>query len=439
MWGWEAHPSQREWLLADAPVKAAACGRRWGKTEAQSIDTATFALCVPGSEQMIVAPTYDQARLIAGGVERLLLSHPTTRTRTTVRKTPYPRITVGASVISARSADDDGRSLRGHRADRAIVDEAAFVRDQVITEVVQPMLADTDGQLILISTPCGRNLFWRIWMSGQGRAVRGRVRSYRFPSSANPHISARYIEEQRRELPERSFQAEYLAEFVDSTACVFPHDDILGCLDLGRTRAGVQPARVVAGIDWARYSDYTVCIAVDVGARPWRVTAIDRFHLLSWKAAVERAADFLERTGARSALCDATSVGDPLLEELQRRMSGARWGCEVEGLVFTSVSKRDMVDHLAVRLAHRDIALGPPDDPAADVLASELECFEYHTLPSGSVTYAARPGAHDDCVSALALAVWGARRAPDFRVLTASSLRGGLQNDCEYGSAYHGR
>ena len=415
LWGWVPHQTQRQWLMDDSDVKVAACGRRWGKTEAQAVDAATWALVYPGSEQMIVAPTYDQARLIAGGVERLLLGADATRPLTTVRRTPYSLIGVRGSRISARSADDGGRSLRGHRADRVIVDEAAFVEDAVVTDVIMPMLADCCGQLILISTPWGRNHFWRAWMAG-GKPGSG-VRAFRFPSSANPHISADYVERQRGQMPERAFRAEYLAEFVDDASCVFPWADIRACQEMRTAEASPAERLVVAGIDWARHADYTVCVAMDAGRTPWRLLEVDRFQGLSWDAAVRRVADFLAGTGAQAALCDATSVGDPLLEQLRRAADGV----DVEGLVFTSTSKRDLVDNLALRLAHREIALPPPDichgalQGGADLLR-ELEIYEYHLAPRGGLAYSAPAGRHDDCVMALALAAWQARALPEFTV-----------------------
>jgi hypothetical protein len=41
------------------------------------------------------------------------------------------------------------------------------------------------------------------------------------------------------------------------------------------------------------------------------------------------------------------------------------------------------------------------------VLTAEMRRYEYAAGPSGQVTYAAPAGYHDDCVMALALAVWG--------------------------------
>ena len=374
IWDWRPHAGQRQWLLDTSRVKVAACGRRWGKTESEAVDAATWAIVHPGSEQMIVAPTYDQARLIANGVERLLLGSPLLRRRTEVRKTPYPLISIFGSRISARSADDDGRALRGHRADRVIVDEAAFVRDAVISDVVQPMLADSDGQLIMISTPFGRNHFWRAWAAGQGGGAR--VRSFQFPSSGNPHISREYIESQRLEIPERSFRAEYLAEFVDDASRVFKASEIEDCTALGRQARAPVPPRIVAGIDWARYTDFTVCVALDIARRPWRLAAMDRFQGLSWEASIERAAEFLRKWQAVAALPDSTGIGDPLNEQLRARIDSFRdFRCEVGDYSFTASSKAALIDNLVMRMAHRDVALAPLLERIANDFAPEHLCL----------------------------------------------------------------
>ncbi len=146
------HPTQKEWLMDTHQIKVAACGRRWGKTEAAAVDIAISAITDRGSVQMIVAPTYDQSKLISGTIERLLLSNPLTAKHSHITKSPYTEIHIFESRIMARTADEDGRNLRGYSADRVIVDEAAYVNDCVVEEVIGPMLADRNGRLMMIST-----------------------------------------------------------------------------------------------------------------------------------------------------------------------------------------------------------------------------------------------------------------------------------------------
>jgi hypothetical protein len=428
LWGWQPHPTQRQWLMCDAKTKVASCGRRWGKTEAAAIDAATMALYHPGSVQMIVSPTYDQSRLIFDYVERLMLGSMV-RPFTKIVRTPYPRLTAFGSLIMARTADEDGRNLRGHSADRVIVDEAAYVRDSVIHEVISPMLADRNGQLVMVSTPFGKNHFYRAFLRGQegdGCRVLGdgeegdprstlssqpSTRSFTFASWANPHISREYIEEQRNVLSPRQFAVEYEAQFLDDQTSVFPWDDIEAAAAAGdRCRVSGVGERdhecVVAGIDWARYSDYTAVVAVGVSEWGCEVVAMDRFNGMGWALTTERVAQFLRKHRVTAALTDQTSIGDVAQEQLRSKLFENGIDTAVEGYLFSNQSKRDLIEHLAMRFAQGTIAI-----PRDEQLMRELQYFEYELTSSGNVRMNARSGFHDDLVTALALACWQARSA----------------------------
>ncbi|MHB1000134.1 MAG: terminase large subunit domain-containing protein [Armatimonadota bacterium] len=399
LWSWEPHPTQAQWLLDRHPVKVATCGRRWGKTEAAAVDIATYAIANSGSIQIIVAPTYDQSKLISGTVERLLMSTPMIRSNTRITKTPYPNIQYRGSRIMARTADDDGRSLRGHSADRVIVDEAAYVRDQVIDEVIGPMLADRNGRLVMISTPFGKNHFYKAFTRGAG-GDDPRCRSFRFPSWSNPHINREYIEYQRTVLTDRQFKVEYEAEFADDASSVFPWSDIQAAIS-ERSCEPDSRSVYVAGIDWARYSDYTAVAVVEVQGSSYRVVALDRFNRMEWHAQVERAADLLCRYRVKGIAADQTSSGDPAIEILRNALWGERHlDADIEGVVFTNQSKREMIDNLAIRLAHRELTF-----PNIEQLVRELQFYEYELTESGNVRTNARRGYNDDCVCALALAL----------------------------------
>jgi hypothetical protein len=431
LWGWMPHPTQREWMLDEHPVKVAACGRRWGKTESASVDVATYAIAHDGCVQMIVSPTYDQSRILSDAVERLFMRNSHLRRYVQVTKTPYPSVRFMRSRITARTADDDGRNLRGHSADRVIVDEAAFVRDQVLEEVIGPMLADKNGRLVMISTPFGKNHFYRAFVRGQRTAsddAANRVRSFRFPSWANPHISREYIEAQSETITARQFRVEYEAEFVNDESSVFAWEDIHAAIDPhSATTGGV----CVAGIDWARYSDYTAVVVLEVNPPTkgdgdrcpmCRVVAVDRFNRMDWRGQVDRVADLLGRHRVRAVAADQTSVGDPVLEMLRDVLwNERRLDMEVEGVVFTSQTKRELIDNLAVRLAHGDVVF-----PNVEPLVQELQFYEYELTEAGNVRTAARRGYHDDCVCALALAL---RVAPRYRFTPGGFLASGRTHD----------
>jgi len=281
--------------------------------------------------------------------------------------------------------------------------------------------------LVLISTPAGRNHFYRAFMRGlqpTGSAPGGeresgepvdtgpvvakvmadpnstanRYASFRFPSWLNPHISQSYIEHQRAALTDRQFRVEYEAEFLDDRNAVFPWSDIQNAIEPdGHMESGEF---VVAGVDWARYSDFTAVVILDASDTPFRVLALDRFHGLPWSAQIERVADLLETQGVSLVLTDQTSVGDPLLEQLRGRLAErGRIRADVRGLIFTAQSKRELMDNLVIKLAHGQVKI--PND---ERLIQELQYFEFETTPMGNLRMNARTGYHDDLVIALALA-----------------------------------
>jgi hypothetical protein len=90
-------------------------------------------------------------------------------------------------------------------------------------------------------------------------------------------------------------------------------------------------------------------------------------------------------------LIDATGVGDPIVEELQREDH------LIEGFKFTSTSKQQLMEGLVTSIQQN--AIKYPDG----IIVDELSIFEYLYTAHG-VKYSAPNGMHDDCVCALALA-----------------------------------
>jgi len=96
-------------------------------------------------------------------------------------------------------------------------------------------------------------------------------------------------------------------------------------------------------------------------------------------------------------MLDATGVGDPVYDALARELP------DVTPFKITQTTKRELVQGLMLAIEKRDVGW-----PASwDVLTSELERYEYEIGPTGSISYGAPSGYHDDCVIALALAQWG--------------------------------
>lgn len=378
------HPGQRAVVDDPARFKVLACGRRWGKTMLGS------ALCVHkalmGGRAWWVAPSYKMAVVGWRGVTRLARQIPGAIPRKGERSVAFP----GGGEVWVRSADDP-QSLRGEGLDLVVMDECAYIAEAAWTEALRPALSDRQGGALFISTPAGRNWFWRHWLRGND-GDRPDWRAWQNPTADNPHIVPAEIEAARTGLPDRIFRQEYLAEFIEDAGLVFRG-----------IRKCVQPAdyahrhnldsRYVIGVDWAQMNDFTAFYVID--AATGQVVDYDRFNQIDWEFQRGRLRAMSDRWHAAYILAELNSIGSPNVEALQRE------GLRVVGFTTTNETKAQIVQALALAFERGEI--GIPDDAG---LTGELEAFEAERLTSGKWRYAAPEGMHDDRVIALALAWW---------------------------------
>jgi phage FluMu gp28-like protein len=400
--GWRPHLGQQAFLSSRAPVRVLACGRRWGKTEVIAAEIALTLLAGAARQVLLVAPSQEQAML---GFERTLEFLHRAGARPTVRRTPAPTLALGDSRLWARSVARGGMFLRGRKAHLIIVDEAAYVPEAVVAEVLTPMLADTGGRLALISTPRGKNYFYRYYLQGQEDGIR--VWSMRSPSWHNPLLSPTILQMQASMMTQRQYQIEYGAAFLDAEGQVFRTEWVDRALLLRLPAEGLT----VAGVDWARYRDYTA-LAVLQGTRDGaKLLAVRRWQGLSWAEQAEAVAAHLRLHAPARILCDRTGVGDPLLETLQREFPHA------EGVAFTQALKQSLIENLALMLEQARLQLMP--DPE---LLRELYHFEATPTARG-IRPEGATGVHDDLVIALALAAWALPTAPVGAIRTSGAPR----------------
>lgn len=375
------HSGQMQVHNSSARFKVLACGRRWGKTRLGVNEC--LGIAARGGRAWWVAPSYKMSevgwrplRQIATRIEGV-----------DVRRVDRQIVLPGGGEVSVRSADNPD-SLRGDGLDLVVVDECAFVIEEAWTEALRPALSDRQGAAMFISTPKGRNWFWRAYMRGQD-GNEAEWQSWRFPTASNPYIQSGEIEAARKMLPELAFQQEYLAEFLEDSGLVFRN--IRACIAL--PPSGPEPGRAyVMGVDWAQSHDFTVLTVMDVATR--QVVEIDRFNQIGWDVQRGRLAAMARRWNVQQILAEQNSIGGPNIEQLQSE------GLPVRAFQTTNETKQNIV--VALQLAFERAEIRIPDNPA---LIAELEAFEAERLPSGRWRYQAAQGMHDDMVISLALAL----------------------------------
>jgi hypothetical protein len=375
----ELYPLQAQIIEHPARFKVVVLGRRSGKTEIAKTALDQNSRLDP-RPYAYFTPTYKMLREVWEGMKTRL--HGIIQSSNEAEKRLI--LETGATIDFWSLTNPDGPRGRAYRG--VILDEAASIPnlEYAWNEVIMPTLADYQGWAYFLSTPRGRNFFWQLYQRGLD-PLQTDWMSWQHPTSVNPHIQPSEIELARRNLPERSFKQEYLAEFVEDSGAVFRN--IRPCIKPPAN----APGPFVFGVDWGRHNDYTA-IAVFCKST-FRLVHLDRFNQIGWSFQRGRLRLLAEKWHPDIILAETNSIGEPNIEALQRE------GLPVQGFTTTSASKGALIEELALDFEQE--AIGILDDP---VLLNELEAYELERLSSGQFRYSAPPGGHDDCVIALALA-----------------------------------
>lgn len=399
---WEPHSGQTCWLSApERNTAVLVTGRRWGKSEVAAMQALYYATFRPKTRQGIVSVTLDQARLSFDVALQMVQQQPLLAALVErVRETPFPLLRFKhGSEITVRTAAREGIYLRGHKFHRVIVDEADYLSEKLINEVVRMTLADVGGQLVLISTPrAKRGLVYRELQ--RGLAGDSRVYAQTGSTFENPNVDHAYIESLRERMTASAWQREVEGVYTDDDAAVFAWPHIQAAYEGAAWTLPVQPdpkRRYVAGWDLAKAEDWTVGYVLDATQKPYQLVYAERFQRLPWPAVGARIREVHQRYGCHQTLIDATGVGAAVLDEVRD---------VAQGYVFTGRSKVDLLTNLQVALEKRELQF-----PFDRQLVDELQSYAWDDKALTT-----------DCVMALALACWAA--GPRLGVEYAPSLWG---------------
>lgn len=223
--------------------KIVAAGRRCGKSRLSAVTLLIEALnCPEGSSVMYVAPTMGQARSI---IWELL--HDLGRPVIKSSHVNNLEITLlNGRKILVRGADNPD-SLRGVSLTYLVLDECAFIKQDVWEKILRAALSDRKGRALFISTPSGRNWFYDVFQLGQSGEDE-EWKSWHFTTQDNETIDPKEIEAAKRTLSSFAFKQEYLSSFDTAGADVFKEQWF-------KTGPEPQHGSYVVAIDLAGFED----------------------------------------------------------------------------------------------------------------------------------------------------------------------------------------
>ena len=254
--------------------------------------------------------------------------------------------------------------------------------------------ADREGRLDLVSTPNGRNWFYR-----RAREIIDGRRSGYFQngdSRQNAHISREFLDERVQYFSEARLKQNIMGEFVDSGG------EVLSGLYIDRALAngsqtdesvGAADRRFISGWDLARKRTATVRITVEIVGESARVVALERFKEMDWTVIIEKIGA-RQREFPGGLIIDGTGLGDVVAEQLREY--------NPTSVIFTPATKAELLTNVELLHAKNQIGYARwelPDGPGR-IWSLEDELRQ------------ARWDDNSDCdaLMALGLALWPLRR-----------------------------
>ena len=394
------HEGQQSIIDNAARFNVVPCGRRFGKTTLGVTLLATpETLPYP---QGWFSPTYKMLLEVWREVNQRL--QPII-SRRSIQERRLELITGG--VIEFWSMDQD--VARGRKYRRIIVDETGLIPGllDIWNYSLRATLADYEGDAFFFGTPKGRNGFWSLFNFGQDEHKPDWA-SFTMPSYANPHVPATEFDAMKETLPERVYQQEVMAAFLEDGGGVFR--GVMRAVDNvwqdkpvntnNKSERHTTPAfltenirpkhQYIMGVDWGKHNDFTVLTVIDVTQK--HVCHVDRFNQIDYAFQADRLEVLAKKFNVSQVIAEQNSMGDAVIEQLRRK------GLPVTSFVTTNATKKAAIEALSLAFERDEIRI--PNDP---ILIAELQAYESERLPSGNIRYNAPSGLHDDMVMSLAI------------------------------------
>jgi hypothetical protein len=352
-------------------------GRQFGKTMLGINQMLYWAINHKGCNIAWVTPIYKQSKKVFDEMEKVTKSSGLFE---------YNRSDLTISGFNSQIQFFSGErpdNIRGNTFDYLIVDEMAFTRPELWSEVLSATVLVKGKKVIFISTPKGKNHFYQLSLQPN---YDNRYKYFHYSSYDNPMIDAEDLEERKRSLPKHIFEQEYLAKFIDNASGLFKNVD--SCI----IESAERTQKLFGGLDIGRADDYTVLTILN---KNYQMVYVQRWRQQEWSKIIDEVATKIREYNAE-IFVEVNNQGDVFFEMLQNKVYN-----NIQPYVTTTATKPIMIEDLAVHFENKDIGI-----LNENWLIDELNAFTYiYNEKTRRVQYGAPQGVHDDGVMSLALAV----------------------------------
>ncbi len=391
-------------LLEDSSKRIVACmGRQTGKTTTIALKAIYFAHANKGVTVLITSPSLRQSVIMFDHIMSFVYSSFYLRSKILRATGTLIQFDNKSKIIALPCSE---HLLRGYTANMIILDEASWIPEKVITQILFPMLTTTDGYAILLSTPWDKNHFFYRAFVNPAYSV------HKVKSSECPLVTQHILDENRQNMTQEEYLMEYEAEFVEALNSYFSQALIRSSVELAQKlgvelhnnlEGSIPSGDYYAGLDFGKLQDYSVLTVLKRESETLKLVYMYQFPLETpYTQVIGHLIRANQKFQFRNVLVDQTGVGEPVLEEI--RNQGLR---VADGLTFTLQSKEELLTGLKMALEQNRLAI-----PYDRLLCQQINEQQYGYSKSEHLQFNHPQHCHDDMLWALALATAVTMRTP---------------------------
>lgn len=282
---------------------------------------------------------------------------------------------------------EQGDAIRGNQFNYTIIDEAAFMNEDVFNFSIRQTWLTIGKKVILCSTPNSNSGFFynfvNLGLNNEPGYFTKIITIY-----DNPFVNIEEIEQIKRTIPEKVFRQEYLSEFLDGEGSVF--SNFKNCVK----NDAVKTNKLFAAIDWGKTNDYTVLTILNEFGE---MVYFYRINSIDYTNQVKIIAEKLNQFRPFLTISEENNIGQVVNELLKQQYKGP-----LKCITLDNSLKKEIIENLIVAFETNTIKIKDED-----VLMRELQSFSAtYNSQTQNIKYAAKSGLHDDCVISLAYAFY---------------------------------
>ena len=370
----------------DCQFLIARWSRQCGKTVFAEIMLIEY-LCKPNTFNAYISPTFSQGKKVYSELTQLL------ETSGIIKKANAADLKIESIYGSTLKffSMESPTSIRGNTISGILVlDEAAFFPVQLSDgsdpyyNVIFPIIKARKPKVLVISTPNGKQgMYFDLYLKALNKDKGYRELTATIYDDAL--ISKEEIAELKKGYPPLAWQQEFEVEFLDNALTVFQgySECFDGNYSGGRCWCGLDPSSVG--------EDNTILTVVNEKNEV-------RQHLITGDldAKYSKIAKWVNYYNPVATYCESNSIGEVMANEIKRKLYRKS---NFYTFATTNETKKQYISLLAVDIANNEIHFEKDNT----LLYSEMGTFSFKLTKTGTVTYAAINGKHDDTVTSLGI------------------------------------